>query len=135
MFFFQLEEIKQMMTGEWNVSDLGDIHATARERKRQVEAWQALHAPPMLVGDRAAHFAGAGLPGVAGEVTGPLRRLQRTTIRELPGCGILGAQCLDSGWALALPTANGFVAAGGTPADPFVMAACAWRTPACGRSG
>ena len=43
VFFFQLEEIKQMMTGEWNVSDLSDIHATAAERKRQVEAWRELH--------------------------------------------------------------------------------------------
>ncbi len=60
VFFFQLEEIKQMMTGEWNVSDLSDIHATAAERKRQVEAWRELHTPPVLVGDRAAvHRRGA----------------------------------------------------------------------------
>ena len=80
VFFFQLEEIKQMMTGEWNVSDLGDIHATAQERKRQVEVWRKMHAPPILVGDRAAWSAEAGLPGVSGQATGPLRRLadQRT---------------------------------------------------------
>ncbi len=128
VFFFQLEEIKQMMTGEWNVSDLGDIHATAQERKRQVEAWREIHVPPMLVGDRAAWFADKGLPGVSGLATGPLRRLADQRAEGCKGA-ILGVEYLDSGWALALPTAKGFVAAGGTPADPFVAAARAWHRP------
>jgi len=128
VFFFQLEEIKQMMTGEWNVSDLSDIHATAAERKRQVEAWREMHAPPLLVDDRAARLAGEGLPGVSGQVTGPLRRLPEQRTEGCKGA-ILGVEHLDSGWALALPTADGFVAAGGTPADPFVAAARAWHRP------
>ncbi|MDI9549482.1 MAG: PEP-utilizing enzyme [Chloroflexota bacterium] len=128
VFFFQLEEIKQMMTGEWNVSDLSDIHATAAERKRQVEAWRELHTPPVLVGDRAARFTGEGLPGVSGLATGPLRRLPEQRTEGCKGA-ILGVEYLDSGWALALPAAKGFVAAGGTPADPFVAAARAWHRP------
>jgi len=128
VFFFQLEEIKQMMTGEWNVSDLSDIHATAAERKRQVEAWREMHAPPLLVDDRAARLAGEGLPGVSGQVTGPLRRLPEQRTEGCKGA-ILGVEHLDSGWALALPAAKGFVAAGGTPADPFVAAARAWHRP------
>jgi len=128
VFFFQLEEIKQMMTGEWNISDLGDIHATARERRRQADEWRTLHAPPMLIDDRTAWFAGVGLPGVSGQATAPLRRLSD---QRADGCkgAILGAEYLDSGWALSLPMADGFVAAGGTPADPFVAAARIWHHP------
>ena len=128
VFFFQLEEIKQMMTGEWNISDLGDIHATALERRRQAEEWRTLHAPPMLIDERPAWFAGVGLPGVSGQATAPLRRLSD---HRADGCkgAILGAEHLDSGWALALPMADGFVAASGTPADPLTTAARIWHRP------
>jgi hypothetical protein len=42
---------------------------------------------------------------------------------------ILGAEMLDSGWALALPLADGFVAALGSPFDPLVAAARTWDRP------
>ena len=33
VFFYELEEMKQMMTGEWNISDMDNIRATAAQRK------------------------------------------------------------------------------------------------------
>jgi hypothetical protein len=70
----------------------------------------------------------AGLPGVAGHASGPLRRW---TASRKNGCHhtIMGAEMLDSGWALGLPLADGFVAALGSPLDPLVAAARAWHHP------
>ncbi len=52
VFVYELEEVKEMMTGEWNVSDRAGIHATAAERRAQLAAWQAAAASPLLVGDQ-----------------------------------------------------------------------------------
>ncbi len=43
VFFYELEEIKQMMTGEWNISDLDRIRATAEARRSAWETWQSEH--------------------------------------------------------------------------------------------
>ncbi len=52
VFVYELEEVKEMMTGEWNISDRAGIHATAAERRAQLAAWQAAAASPLLVGDQ-----------------------------------------------------------------------------------
>ncbi len=54
VFFFALEEMKEMMTGEWNISSKSEIHATCARRKAEFE--QSLHtaAPELLVGETAA---------------------------------------------------------------------------------
>lgn len=128
VFLFELEEIKQMMTGEWNVSALDGIRATVSRRQAEHAADQERHPAVMLLGDQEAQCARHGLPGVAGQATGPLRRWG---IHKHNGCNqaILAADMLDSGWALGLPLADGFVAAGGCPMDPFVAAARAWHHP------
>jgi len=128
VFYYELEEIKEMMTGEWNISSLDEILAVAEERKATMTAWQAETAPAVLVGDQEAHPTQTALPAVAGRATGPFRRWG---LSKKNGChhAIVGAEALDSGWALALPQADGFVAAGGTPLDPFVAAARAWHHP------
>ena len=51
VFFFELEEMKQMMTGEWNISDRGEIQATAAKRQAQHAQWMATAAPAILIGD------------------------------------------------------------------------------------
>ncbi len=66
-----------MMTGEWNVSDLSDIHATAVERKRQVEAWR--ECTPRRCSSATVPFTGEGLPGVSGLATGPRRLPEQRT--------------------------------------------------------
>jgi len=128
VFFFELEEIKQMMTGEWNVSDLDGIRSTVEERKREHDTWAGAAVPPLLVDNRPAWSVQPGLPGGSGHVTAPLRRLSDARANNCRGA-ILGTEHLDSGWALALPVADGFVAATGTPVDACVAAARAWHRP------
>jgi hypothetical protein len=128
VFFFELEEVKQMMTGEWNVSARDEIHATAQTRRQTYAAWQETHAPEILIGETEGYVTHRGLPGVAGHATGPLRRWGTSKKNGCSGA-IVGADVLDSGYALALPIADGFVASGGTPLDPFVAAARMWHHP------
>ena len=128
VYFFELEEIKQMMTGEWNVSDLDGIRCTVEERKRDHDTWVGADSPPVLVDDRPAWPVQFGLPGGSGQVTAPLRRLSDVHANSCKGA-ILGTEHLDSGWALALPVADGFAAATGTPVDACVAAARTWHRP------
>lgn len=131
-FFYELEEIKQMMTGEWNISALDEIHATARERRIQHQANQQDRPTELMIGDVGAHpvrpKSGYGMSGVIGKVTGPLRR-QDTPQPLRCNHAIVGAVRLDSGWAPALPVAGAFITARGTPVDPIVAAARIWHVP------
>lgn len=128
VFFFELEELKQMMTGEWNISSREDIQATAAQRRQEYQAWQQAAAPAVLFDDHEGLVAHQGLPGVAGHAAGPLRFWGTSKKNGCSGA-IVGAEVLDSGYALALPLADGFIAAEGTPLDPFVAAARAWNHP------
>jgi hypothetical protein len=128
IFFFELEEIKEMMTGEWNISSLDEIRATLAKRQTEHAAAQQEAAPDILADDAEGNVTHQGLPGVAGQATGPLQRLDETQKDGYSGA-VVGAELLDSGCALVLPLANGFVAATGTPLDPFVAAASAWQRP------
>lgn len=60
VFFYELEETKQMMTGEWNVSDRQQIQTTAAERKLEWQRWQQTPSGALLIGDSLA-YAPAGL--------------------------------------------------------------------------
>jgi len=51
VFSFELEELKQMMTNEWNVSDSHIIQGKAETRKAQMKQWQATDAAELLIGD------------------------------------------------------------------------------------
>lgn len=51
IFFYELEEVKQLMTGEWNISDAKEIQATAQKRKAEYERWQATTPVELLIGD------------------------------------------------------------------------------------
>ena len=74
VFFFQLEEVKQMMTGEWNISSRQEIHDTCDQRKVEYEQWctQAHKeaGPTLFFGDTAAYPTHQGVPGTIGEATG-----------------------------------------------------------------
>ncbi|MFN8494395.1 MAG: hypothetical protein U0350_42740 [Caldilineaceae bacterium] len=54
VFFFELEEIKQMMTGEWNVSDKSEIQSAYARRKAEYTQWQEASSTALLIGDTAA---------------------------------------------------------------------------------
>ena len=128
VFFFELEEIKELMTGEWNISSLDEIRALVAKRQTEHAAVQQEAAPDILADDAEVNVTHQGLPGVAGRATGPLQRLDETQKNGYRGA-VVGSELLDSGCALVLSLANGFVAAAGTPLDPFVAAAAAWQHP------
>lgn len=117
-----------MMTGEWNISALDEIHATVRTRRADFGRWAATKHGALLVGEREAHLIGTGLPGAGGNAAGPLRRRE---ITEVNGCqgAVVGVFYLGNASALSLPVADGFVAANGTPVDPLAVAARPWHRP------
>jgi pyruvate,water dikinase len=128
VFHFELEEIKQMMTGEWNISSRDEIRALLAQRQAEQIAIQQEIAPDILVGDQEAFATQSGLAGVAGKASGPLHHLETTTQTGEQGA-IFATRSLDSGCVLALPVGAAFVAEAGTPCDPFVIAAHQWQRP------
>ncbi|MEZ4860469.1 MAG: hypothetical protein R3C14_04155 [Caldilineaceae bacterium] len=127
VFFFTLEEMKQMMTGEWNISARQEIQATCAQRRTAYAAWQSVQPAPLLIGDSEA-LVEPGLPGVGGQARGLLRCWQGSD--SLYGDrAIIGTDHLDSGWSLVLPFVQAFVAADGAPFDPLVIAAGFWQLP------
>lgn len=128
VFLFELEEIKQMMTGEWNITSTDEIRARAEERRKLYAGWQERRAPAAFFGETPAWTALPGLPSVNGSITGPLRRQEH--LRPLL-CqdAVIGARRVDSGWSPTLPLAGGLIAAAGSPLDPIIAAARIWHVP------
>lgn len=79
VFMFELEEVKQMMTGEWNVSDTRDIQATAQKRTIGYKQWCAAEAPVLMIGESP---ASAPQPVHLPETLHPLRRLTGKLVSE-----------------------------------------------------
>jgi rifampicin phosphotransferase len=129
VFFYELEEMKEMMTGEWNVSDRSGIRATAAERKTNWEGFAHIVPGELLICTQEAAAAAPGLPGAAGQARG-------ATAFTLSAAGKPGAKFVlvamqpDAGWASALPAAAGFVVAQGSALDPVLAAAATLRVPA-----
>jgi hypothetical protein len=126
VFFFELEELKQMMTGEWNISARREIRETLRQRQAQFAEMERLHPGTLLVGDQEARSTQAALPAVSGKVSAPFRRQELPT-PLLCNQAIVGTTALDNGWALTLPGTAGFATAEGSPLDPIVAAARVWN--------
>jgi phosphohistidine swiveling domain-containing protein len=128
VFLFELEEIKQMMTGEWNITSTDEIRQRAEERRGLYGQWQEHRAPAAFFGETPAWTALPGLPSVAGRLVGPLRpqdHLRPVLCQD----AVVGARRVDSGWSPTLPVAGGFIAAAGSPLDPIIAAARVWHVP------
>ncbi len=128
VFFFQLEEVKQMMTGEWNISSLQEIHNTSDQRKAEFARWQQTAAPILLMGNSAAEAVQHGLSGASGQASAPLHRWE-TPMPTSEQSPVVCTQQVDSGWALALPFVSAVVSATGTPLDPIAATAQALQIP------
>jgi len=121
IFFYEVEEVKEMMTGEWNVSDLGAIHATAAARQQALAGWRRIVPPGLIWGERAAMLSASGLPAAVGSVNGSA--FPAEAITALPADAILVAQQPESAAAILLPAARAFVTAQGSPLDPLCVCA------------
>lgn len=62
VFFFELEEMKQMMTGEWNISQRQEIQQTCARRKTEYAQWQQSTPAELLIGESPAQATAAALP-------------------------------------------------------------------------
>ncbi len=127
-FLFELEELKRMMTGEWNIANRDEIHATAEARRVKVDQWVRAQPGDLILDEVEAYPIHQGLPAVVGEAKGPLRR-QKGLQPILCASAVVGTRQLDSGWTPTLPVAGGLLAAAGTPLDPIVAAARIWHVP------
>lgn len=128
IFFYELEEIKQMMTGEWNISAMEEIRATAAKRREVYAGHLALMPGDLLAGDAEAFSVVAGAPAGRGQASGPFRSVIGLDAELEPGT-IVGIAEPDSGWSLLLPLVNGVIGAYGTPVDPLAAAARSAAVP------
>jgi len=126
--YFELEELKEMMTGERNVSQRDEIQAQAAQRRAEYDQWQSIAAASLLIGSLEADSDPGGYPAVSGQAEGPLRHWEMTQPLHCHAA-IVGTDGLTSGWALTLPIAKGYIATSGTPYDPLVTVARAWHVP------
>lgn len=121
VFFYELEEVKEMMTGEWNISDRSGIHATAAERRAALDSWRRCRAADLLWGEREAVVVESDTPLSPGSGAGALVTLENLA---RPGTEtILLCPTLESTAAVALPACAAVIALQGSPIDP--LAACA----------
>lgn len=51
IFTFELEEIKQMMTGEWNISSIKEIHERSDKRRAQIALWRGTPPTDLYIGE------------------------------------------------------------------------------------
>jgi len=130
IFYYELEEVKEMMTGEWNVSDRSGIHAAAAARRGAWENWRRIAPPALIWGERAARLQTTGLPAAGGARTGTAVTVESITIENgavesaaLPSDAVLVCEEPESALAALLPAAAAFVAVQGSPLDP--LCACA----------
>ena len=62
VFFFELEEMKEMMTGEWNISQRKEIQNTCAQRRAEYAQWQQMHPAELLIGENEAQAQPGPLP-------------------------------------------------------------------------
>ncbi|MEZ4661137.1 MAG: hypothetical protein R2911_26605 [Caldilineaceae bacterium] len=123
VFSFELEEIKQMMTGEWNISSLAEIHATAAERQTQYQAWGGVTAAPLLVGDAAATSARNPQPAADGISVIDLDRTRTVAAAMFTTPCYIHLEQLGAGDAIWLPVVDGFIVDSEATIDPVPIAA------------
>lgn len=126
VFFYEVEEVKQMMTGEWNISDLADIHATADERRATLAKWRQQKPVDLLWGDRRAVATATALPASATINDGAL---------FMPDERVLLVSAPESAASIYLPVYTACATAGGAVFDPLAATARSLGRPilvACG---
>lgn len=127
VFFFELEQVKEMMTGEWNISSAAEIHAHVQQQREHYAEWQQQDPSDLLIGDVASESVST-LPGSPGSVTGTF--FPAPALAEADAAApILGSHPFDGGGAALFPAAGGIIGVDAAPLDPVVAAACIAGTP------
>jgi pyruvate,water dikinase len=138
VFFYEIEEVKEMMTGEWNISDLSGIHAADDERRAALTKWRQLKPVDLLWGDRKAVATTTALPASLDVADGAVFTLHELTTSSRDGASarrvFIGA-APESAAAIVLPICTAFATADGAVFDPLAASARALGKPgivACG---
>lgn len=128
VFFYEVEEVKEMMTGEWNISDRSGIHATAGERRQALEQWRSAEYPDMMWGDRAAQLLALDWPVSSGVAGGTVTAADDLT--SFTANAVLLCPAPQSTAAVLLPGCAAFIAPHGGPIDPLAAYARTLGRPA-----
>ncbi|MFN3333484.1 MAG: hypothetical protein ACK47M_13335 [Caldilinea sp.] len=138
VFFYEIEEVKEMMTGEWNISDLSGIHAVADERRATLAKWREHKPVDLLWGDRKAVATTTALPVSAGVADGAvftLHELETLNCDRTSARRVYISAAPESAAAVVLPACAALATAGGSVFDPLAASARALGKPgivACG---
>ncbi len=62
-FFYELEQLKELMTGEWNISKRDEIQTVCRHRRARHKKWEAATPGELLIGEQEAQPVPYELPG------------------------------------------------------------------------
>lgn len=138
-FYFSLEELKEMMTGERNVSDREGIRAQLAERQSEFTRWQQSAPPPLLIGDQEVAATRHGLPtpsdiGLTVDSVTDFSDFDQSTLYErlITAHDTLKLPQLDGGLSALLPQATCFVLSHGHLLDPAIAAAWSGRRAVVG---
>ncbi|MCD6291056.1 MAG: hypothetical protein J7M34_11180 [Anaerolineae bacterium] len=120
VFLLEVEELKQLLTGEWNTSRRAEIRSLLERRRQAVPFPGGL--PNMT--------PTAGWPASPGQATGPARLLTalEDCIRVRPG-DVLVLPSADPVWGLLIPWASGVIVESGMPFSAAAALARAWHIP------
>lgn len=138
VFFYEIEEVKEMMTGEWNISDLSGIHAVADERRALLAKWRQHKPVDLLWGDRKAVATATVLPASAGVGDGAVFTLHDLAAPDRSKAStrqVFVGAAPESAAAIVLPVCAAVATADGNVFDPLVAGARALGRPgvvACG---
>ena len=123
VFFYEVEEVKQMMTGEWNVSDLAGIHAAADERRATLTTWRQQTPAALLWGNRRAVSTATALPATADSTIAALGDLEVSERNAKPEARLWVGAAPESAAAICLPAYATFATADGNVFDLLAASA------------
>ncbi len=123
VFRLELEEVKQLLTGEWNVRHRSEIRQLLDQR--QEETTTPTHIPPPAMTALTSCWA-----PVQGTTTGPARVLcsLQEASRVQPG-DVLILPSADPAWGLLFPVARAVIISEGSPYSAAALLAQVWRIP------
>ena len=143
IYFYALEEAKEMMTGEWNVSATDQIRAIAAQRREEYEEWQQAIPSPVLLDDAEVDVekseaanpqVNAPVNIIGGRGSGRFVRIApNDTAPTLAENGlhktIIGVEQIESGSTIVLPEAAGIVSVNDLFLSPAVAIAAHYQRP------
>ena len=139
IYFYALEEAKEMMTGEWNVSATDEIRAVAAQRRAEYNEWEKVAPSALLMDDievnaDKSQTSHSPVNVVEDTASGIFVRINPSStappfVENSIEKMIIGLDQIESCSAPLLPDASGVLSANGTFLSPAVSIAARHQTP------